>query len=128
VHAKLGADDRHRIGSHLAGSDRVAGRFGRLLDPVDDRVVVGSVGARGGLGQKQGRHRRRGHDRASDADRFDGQLRVWRAMRIALTVSSASGDDDDRKLKLIAAGRRGIKGAVIYDGGFAEQDDEGRRL
>src|SRR3954468_9898442 len=28
----------------------------------------------------------------------------------------------------IAAARRGIKGAVIYDGGFAEQGDEGRRL
>src|SRR3954452_20297824 len=28
----------------------------------------------------------------------------------------------------IAAARRGIKGAVIYDRGFAEQGDEGRRL
>src|SRR3954467_14294153 len=28
----------------------------------------------------------------------------------------------------IAAARRGIKGAVIYDGGFAEQSEEGRRL
>src|SRR3954468_18700411 len=28
----------------------------------------------------------------------------------------------------IAAARRGIKGAVIYDGGFAEQGEEGRRL
>ena len=28
----------------------------------------------------------------------------------------------------IAAVRRGIKGAVIYDGGFAEQGEEGRRL
>src|SRR3954468_23180051 len=28
----------------------------------------------------------------------------------------------------IAAARRGIKGAVIYDGGFAEQGDEGCRL
>ncbi|MGE3781907.1 MAG: CoA-binding protein [Alphaproteobacteria bacterium] len=27
----------------------------------------------------------------------------------------------------IAAARRGIKGAVIYDGGFAEHSDEGRR-
>src|SRR5215213_7636914 len=27
-----------------------------------------------------------------------------------------------------AAAQRGIKGAVIYDGGFAEQGDEGRRL
>ena len=28
----------------------------------------------------------------------------------------------------IAAAQRGIKGAVIYDGGFAEQGEEGRRL
>src|SRR4051812_40499546 len=28
----------------------------------------------------------------------------------------------------IAAARRGIKGAVIYDGGFAEQGEEGRQL
>src|SRR5215213_4950499 len=28
----------------------------------------------------------------------------------------------------IAAVQRGIKGAVIYDGGFAEQGDKGRRL
>src|SRR6478609_7299983 len=27
-----------------------------------------------------------------------------------------------------AAARRGVKGAVIYDGGFAEQGEEGRRL
>src|SRR6476469_29052 len=28
----------------------------------------------------------------------------------------------------ITAARRGIKGAVIFDGGFAEQGEEGRRL
>src|SRR5690242_8556965 len=29
---------------------------------------------------------------------------------------------------VVGAARRGIKGAVIYDGGFAEQGEEGRRL
>src|SRR5215469_8177490 len=29
---------------------------------------------------------------------------------------------------LTAAAGRGLKGAVIYDGGFAEQGDQGRRL
>jgi acetate---CoA ligase (ADP-forming) len=29
---------------------------------------------------------------------------------------------------LVAAGERGVKGAVIYDGGFAERGEEGRRL
>jgi hypothetical protein len=44
--AKLGIDDCHRVGPHLAGADRVVGGFCRLFHPVEDFVIGGLIGAR----------------------------------------------------------------------------------
>jgi hypothetical protein len=90
--AKLGIDDGRRVGPHLAGPDRVVGGFCRLLHPVEDFVIGGQIGA--------------GHDFAHLNGAMAGAVMIARAMRTARTVSSASGGDD-RKLKLIAGGRRG---------------------
>src|SRR5580692_12043119 len=90
--AKLGIDDGRRVGTHLAGPDRVVGGFCRPLHPVEDFVIGGQIGAGHDFA-----HLKRSHGRA---------VIMARAMRTARTVSSASGGVD-RKLKLIAGGRCG---------------------
>jgi len=98
MHAKLRVDDRHRVGAHLAGPDRVVGGFRRAFYPVDDLVVVvRSVP---------------GATSVTSREAIAGAVMTARAMRIARTVSSASGGDD-RKLKLIAGGRCG-SAAVMW--------------
>src|SRR5216684_9127194 len=80
--AKLRVDDRHCIGAHLAGPDRVVSRFRRLFDPVQYFVVGGPVYAGGDLGYLKRSHRGCGHDRASDADGAHGQFRIGWAYKV----------------------------------------------
>ena len=46
MHAELIVDDRHRVVPHLAGTDRVVGRLGVLLDPIQHLIVVLNIDAR----------------------------------------------------------------------------------
>ena len=93
MNAKLGVDDCHRVGAHLAGADRVVGGFRRASSP--------SRGFR-----HRWSDRRPARLRSPERGVMAGAVMIARAMRTARTVSSASGGDD-RKLKLIAGGRRG---------------------
>jgi hypothetical protein len=46
MNAKPRIDDCHRVGSHLAGADRVVGNFCRVSHPVEDFVIGGPIDAR----------------------------------------------------------------------------------
>ena len=76
--AKLGIDDCHRVGPHLAGADRVVGGFRGLLHPVEDFVIGGPIGPRRDFAHLKSSHGGSGHDGTGDADRAHRQLRVGR--------------------------------------------------
>src|SRR5215813_14207009 len=69
-------DHGHRVGAHLAGTDRVIGCLSIVPDPIEQFVIALNINAGSDLVVCDVAHRRRRHDATGDAHRFERHLAV----------------------------------------------------
>ena len=75
--AKLGIDDCHRVGPHLAGPRRVVGGFRRFLHLVQDFAIGATIGAGRYFACLKGGHRRRSRAGGAWTFKLDRLRLIW---------------------------------------------------